>query len=465
VPRTTRPRLYLHIGEPKTGTTFVQEAIWENRARLASQGVLLPGYSVEDHFRASRDLRGAQRMPSDPAPRWEGDWDVLIRQALLAPEAALISNELLVACRPNQADRAVRSLDSAEVHIIVTLRDIAHVLPAEWQEAVKWRNTVTWEDWLDEVVRTAPVADRRRESWFWTMHGTLANLAMWSRHIPPDFVHVITLPQHGPSDALWARFASVIGIEPGSVDLPRERLNASLGLVEAEFLRRLNGALPAEIPEWFYTRDIRRVLVPDALRTRPDQARLVLPPAVEAWAREQSEVLVEGLRDSKYHIVGDLTDLLSEPGTSSYVSPAELPAYQLLDAAVQVASALVHRNYRDRYAADPQEQGSRGLRQRISGLEWAVLNGPLTRRRLRNASQFAAIRRLRVTIWRVLMHPRRQRRADRPGGTLRPSIGRPALPGSHPNGRRSITIKLPSPRRSSPAEEISSEVVSQDDHS
>jgi hypothetical protein len=55
-------RVYLHIGEPKTGTTFVQEAMWANRARLAAQGVVLPGYSHRDHSRASRDLREAVRL-------------------------------------------------------------------------------------------------------------------------------------------------------------------------------------------------------------------------------------------------------------------------------------------------------------------------------------------------------------------------------------------------------------------
>jgi hypothetical protein len=60
---TRPPRVYLHIGEPKTGTTFLQHALWGNRARLAGQGVLLPGYTRRDHSRASRDLRKARGCP------------------------------------------------------------------------------------------------------------------------------------------------------------------------------------------------------------------------------------------------------------------------------------------------------------------------------------------------------------------------------------------------------------------
>jgi hypothetical protein len=104
---TRGSRIYLHIGEPKTGTTFLQDALWANRARLAVQGLRLPGYSDRDHSRASRDLRETPRPASDPADPWTGEWDVLAGQALRARERAVISNELLAASSPQQADRAV----------------------------------------------------------------------------------------------------------------------------------------------------------------------------------------------------------------------------------------------------------------------------------------------------------------------------------------------------------------------
>ena len=41
--------MFLHIGEPKTGTTFLQQVMWPNRAELAAQGVVLPGHHGQDH--------------------------------------------------------------------------------------------------------------------------------------------------------------------------------------------------------------------------------------------------------------------------------------------------------------------------------------------------------------------------------------------------------------------------------
>jgi hypothetical protein len=414
-------RIYLHIGEPKTGTSFLQHALWSNRAQLGAQGVVLPGYSSGGHARASQDLREVQRLAGDPADPWTGEWDVLTGQALRARDAAVISNELLAACNARQADRAVRSLLRAEVHIVVTVRDFGTLLPAEWHESVKCRGTIPWEQWLADVIAATPHPDRRRRSWFWTVHDTLAVLGLWSRHIPSDQVHVITVPAQGGTDGLWLRFASVLGIESGTIELPRGRANPSLGLAEAEFLRRLNEALPDRMPRWFYTWNIKRILANDVLSARPPQARLSLPPERQGWAREQAEILVAGLRESKYHIVGDLGELLPPPATERYVSPSGLPAEQLLDAAILAAAALADRQYRGDIVtsgsdltvgmrpAGGQSRSRGGPRQMISRLGWAVLKRSQLKRALYQASRRPAVRTVRVLVWRILTRPGRRR--------------------------------------------------------
>jgi hypothetical protein len=405
----------LHIGEPKTGTTFLQHAIWGNRGQLADQGFLVPGYTRRDHTRASRDLRETPRAATDPADPWVGEWDVLTRQALRSRHAAVISDELLVACNPAQADRAVRSLLSAEPHIVLTVRDFASLLPAEWQESIKTRHSVPWEQWLSNVIDSAPAADRRPQSWFWTVHDTLATLGMWSQHLPPDRVHVITMPRNGSPDALWERFASVLGIDSDGIDLSQARANSSLGLPETEFLRRMNAALEEEIPDWYYTRYLKQLLAHGVLAEQSRRERLALPPGREAWAMEQSEALVAGLRDSKYHLVGDLRELIPEPAAAAghYVAPDQQPAEQLVEVAVQAAAVLANSRYRDMYPA--RQRRRRRIRinpSRVaSRLKWSMLNGPRTKRALRNRSHLPAVRRLRVAIWWLLMRPTSHRQA------------------------------------------------------
>jgi len=399
--------VYLHVGEPKTGTTFLQHVLFGNRDRLDARGVVLPGYTRRDHSRASRDLRGAGRPDEDPADPWVGEWDVLTGQALCAREKAVISDEVLAACTAEEAGKAIRSLQSAEPHVIITARDFASLLAAEWQERIKVRGTEPWEAWLKEVVDLGSADVRRFPfSRFWNMHDTLAIVDMWAQHIPPDHVHVITVPW-GQSEELWVRFASVLGIDPGGFDLSGARSNQSLGTLEVEFLRRMNEQLPPGVPDWFYTRNIKRILAHGILSERPGQKRLVLPPDVEDWAIGQSETLVAGLRDSKYHIVGDLSDLVSKPAATPYVDPASQSTAALLETAVHAAASMADTHYQQIFA--PKRKPERlGLRKRLSKIEWDLLNGPATKRILRKVSTRSAARRVRVTIWRILIHPGRR---------------------------------------------------------
>jgi hypothetical protein len=404
-PAGRRPKVILHIGEPKTGTTFLQQVMWRNRDALAAQGVVLPGHHPQDHFRASQDLRGIQKLPSDPAGSWTGEWDILARQARQARRVAVISHELFSAADAQQAEHAVESLQPAEVHIVVTVRDMASLLPAEWQETVKHRNDRGWEDWLADVIdREAPSADRR-EWWFWRVHDTLAILGIWSRFVPADRVHVITTAPRG-SDAglLWQRFASLLDIDPGSVDITRARANTSLGLPEIEFLRRLNGELSAEVPDWFYMWNVKEALAHQTLAARPASGRLVLPEERNGWAKEHADFLISGLRESGYDIVGSLDDLVPQPAVHSGLGPAEQPADLVLDAAVQAAAALVLNQFRKAQPAVKPQGGLGSLAERV---ESTVASSDRLKRTVRElSSRHSSVRRLRILAWRVLERSR-----------------------------------------------------------
>jgi len=397
----------VHLGEPKTGTTFLQDVLWGNRQVLAARGIVLPGYNRRDHIRARRDLRGEPRVASDLADPWAGEWDVLAAQALRAPVAAVISDELLAACTERQIECAVSSLASSEVHAVITARAFDAVLPAEWQETVKCGRSLGWEAWLREVATTASVPDRRDRSPFWAAHDTIAICRLWSRHIPADHVHVITTPRQRSPQLLWVRLASVLGIDPAGIDLSQARSNSSLGYAETEFLRRVNELLMADVPEWFYTRNVKNILVPGALRGRPGDRHPVLPPELLTWAAGEAELVSTGLRDSGVQVTGDLTELLAGRGTSRPLPLAE-PG-EMVDAAVASAAALAGRLYLQMYPPSPPRWPSGGPRQALSQLEWRLLHGRGIQRRLRRASHRPTVRRVRVAIWRVLMRPGRMR--------------------------------------------------------
>jgi hypothetical protein len=401
-------RVFLHIGEPKTGTTFLQQVMWSNRTELAAQGIVLPGHHPQDHYRASQDLRGMVKLASDPAGSWTGEWEILASQARAA-KTAVISHELFSAVDEAGAGRAVASLAPAEVHVVLTVRDMGSLLPAEWQETVKHRNTREWQDWLGDVIDRESVDTDRRQWWFWKVHDTLAIAGIWARFVPADRVHVITMPPPGaPRTLLWERFASLLGVDPAGVDTSRARPNVSLGLPEIEFLRRLNLALPGadEIPDWFYMWNVKEAV---AHQFGPGQkgARLALPPERADWAAEQAELLITGLAGSKYDVVGDLEELRPRPVSEPAVDPHAQPADQVLDAAVQAAAALVANQYRQaRPAARPPARGLAGR------LESLAASSPYLKRTVRElSSRYATVRKLRILAWRTMERSRARKGA------------------------------------------------------
>ena len=49
-------RVLVHVGAPKTGTSFVQDLLFSNRGALAEQGILYPADRFDAHFLAALDL-------------------------------------------------------------------------------------------------------------------------------------------------------------------------------------------------------------------------------------------------------------------------------------------------------------------------------------------------------------------------------------------------------------------------
>ncbi|NUS49791.1 MAG: hypothetical protein HOQ22_01965, partial [Nocardioidaceae bacterium] len=68
-------RVFLHIGAPKSGTSYLQSTLWRNRALLREHGLLLPG-SRAAHYQAMADLRGG--VWTDGHSEWT--WDRMVRR-------------------------------------------------------------------------------------------------------------------------------------------------------------------------------------------------------------------------------------------------------------------------------------------------------------------------------------------------------------------------------------------------
>jgi hypothetical protein len=312
-----RPAVYLHIGAPKTGTTFLQGVLWSNRETLAERGVWLPGSQVNDHFRAGFDLRGLEQDPDDPREDWVGAWDAMAAQARQSDaDSVVVSDERLAACSVEEVERAVTSLAPREVHVIYTLRDFVGLLPAEWQEHVKARDRRTFEKWLTDVTGS------REGNWFWQVHDGAEVLRRWASALPAERIHVLTLPRRGSRpDLLWDRFASVLGLDPSGVDT-KVAANATLGADGAELLRRVNESVPAAFPVWHQVELIREVLAHRILATRQGKTPITLPAEWADWVSQHTKQLIGDLENSGYPVVGDLGELMPDGSGIARAGPS-----------------------------------------------------------------------------------------------------------------------------------------------
>ena len=328
-------RVYLHIGAPKTGTTYLQMMLDAHRDQLAADGVFYPKTRGSAHHVEARDLRRARPRHGFVNPAGPGSWDRLARMVgeWDGPGHVVLSSELLVYGTAAHAKRAIRSLQPAEVHLVVTLRDLVRQVPAVWQERVKNGSTMDYGAFLRRLEE-----DQGRG--VWNAQDPVRILERWAQGVPPERVHLVTVPPPGSDPRLlWTRFAQVIGVDAHAYASVPKGANTSLGLAETEVMRRINAQL--EKVSWqFYSKHIKVGLAQDVLARRSEGARLLLPEELLPLVERRSKRIIETVGGQGFDIVGDLDDLLPPPDGRGVGKVLEPEVEQLADASAVAADYL-----------------------------------------------------------------------------------------------------------------------------
>ncbi|MGH3368196.1 MAG: hypothetical protein ACRDOY_13465 [Nocardioidaceae bacterium] len=331
-------RVFFHIGAPKTGTTFLQRVMWGNRPQLREQGVLFPGDRWLDRVWSTNVIRET-RIPHEMA---RTSWDRIVAQTKAFDGTVVISHEFYAAATREQAAQAIADLEPAEVHIVFTARDYVRQVPALWQEQLKFRFSTPLAEYDPEPVTAAP-----HTHFGWRTLDVVDALSRWGAGLPPEHVHVVTVPPAGsPPGLLWERFATLCGIDPESCDTRVGRANESLGAVEAELLRRVNPRIseeirgPGEVPGWVRDYLGHSVLVPLG------GERLGVSPARADELRDRSRRAVSELEAAGYDVVGDLQELIPPEHLPPTRQPDDSTDSELLEVALD-AIAVMLKNQRD----------------------------------------------------------------------------------------------------------------------
>lgn len=339
-------KVFVHIGAPKTGTTYLQDRLFLNRAELEGHGVSYPVGLHADMFGAAVDLIerpwGGQKAES------EGYWDGLMKRVHRnGADTVVVSHEILAGARPEQIERAMGDLAGFEVHVVYTARDLARQIPAEWQEQVKHRGQMPFRRFLRQVRSSRQTNPDR---WFWRVQGLPDVLTRWGRHLPSEHVHLITVPQSGaPKDLLWHRFCEVVGMDPCWAPAESTRHNPSLGIAEVTMVRRLNDRINGlgGLEGRDYRQLVREVIAHRTLAYREDTDRVTVPPRSYDWISEVAEHWIEWVQGSGIDLTGDLDELrprFPEPGpdgTVAWVNPDKPRARDVADAGLDAIAAVL----------------------------------------------------------------------------------------------------------------------------
>lgn len=331
--------VHLHIGSPKTGTTYIQDVLWANREALEEDGVLLPGHYRYARVEAARDLVKWDREDGDLPETWRRLVGEVNRWS---GRSAVISQEFLCWASPDQISAMVQSFRKSRVEIVLTVRDLARLVPAQWQTAMRQRNTWTLEEYAAAVAGSDGQRAKTAARHFWRRQDYGPILQRFVDEVGVDHVRVVTLPPSGGDPAeLWHRFCQACDIDPAKTT-PGGMSHESLGAVSAELMRRLN-AHPTieEMPIRAYQKSVNGALTRRVLSHRRSlEPGLALPETYADWAEREAARLIADIEAVGVEVVGDLDDLRPRPGRKVAVAPEAVPDADLLEAALDGLAGL-----------------------------------------------------------------------------------------------------------------------------
>ena len=333
-------RVYFHVGVPKSGTTFLQTAMWRNRSQLRAQGFLYPGSKRMDHYNASRIVRGAVR---ERLAEVEDDaWDRIVRELSEWEGVGLVSHEFFSMASVPQARAAVAALAPAQVHVVLTARDYVRQFPAVWQEALKMNSDLSFDEFMQKALDFDV-----RGAWGWRSQDVPAVLRRWAKAVPRKRVHVITVPPaDAPRSLLWERWCEVLKIDDSGFDMGLSFGNESLGAPQAALLHRvkphLSPPLDHGVVRHRWVRDYfgHKVLVPqrgERFGPRPDEA---------ARLRSLSIAAAEEIGRTGYKVTGNLADLVSDAVQPPRSHPGDVTEGEMLEVAARAIDQMI-RDVRD----------------------------------------------------------------------------------------------------------------------
>ncbi len=329
----------MHVGPHKTGTTALQGALAYARADLESNGVVYPGRRRQ-HSREAlyicghRGLRG-----SKPAKR--GEWERLVAKVDRAPRDGIVvlSSEYFGDSDEDTARVVTEALGGPRVHVLVTLRPLAKIMPSQWQQYIRNGRSMTYESWLDGMLRKPPY-DKPTPS-FWRRHHHEVLVERWVSIVGADRVTVLVIDEQDRTMLLHS-VEQLLGLPRDLLQPEPGRSNRSFTSGEIELVRQIN--LEFQRQSWS-DRRFRTHIFPMMQRLQdvyvpgPDEHGISTPDWALDRVAEIGSAAAKAIAATGAAVIGDLSSLGLRPasrGAAITDEPQDLPVDLVKEAVLGV---------------------------------------------------------------------------------------------------------------------------------
>jgi hypothetical protein len=250
---------FLHVGLPKTGSTSIQDFLYQEREALEAAGVLFP--SPASDMREARIAAGEgwgrhasllsaiqgkwEDLPPGEWERWQAEFDRFRRSDAL--HSVIVSHET-IGNRAAQLDLALLRdlLAGYRLRILLVVREAEAWLASLYEQRVSGRRRLS-----APADRFSPVAD-------YIEGGFQARVAALEAAFPGAEIVVVPFETMVAGDGLVPNSAALLGLPAEVVAraVSAKRVNTSLSQERIEVLRRCNAA---DLPMDFFV-SVRRAL-------------------------------------------------------------------------------------------------------------------------------------------------------------------------------------------------------------
>jgi hypothetical protein len=310
----------LHIGPYKTGTTALQGAFHNGREALEAHGAHYAGAGRQPMLAALAMTERPGRR-GDPKAT-ERHWRDLVDDVKAARgKRVLVSSEFFSDAKPDVIERVVEGLGGPKVHVIVTLRPLAKIMPSQWQQYVQNGLRKRYDEWLD-IMLNQPPYDAVTPS-FWNRHSHDRLIERWAKVVGPERLTVVVLDESDRA-MLLNTFEALLGVPLGLIEPEKNVANRSLTVGEVEVVRLLNEEFRRRNwPDSLYGRVARTGVAKRMLNRvpKPDEAVITTPQWAAERAAEIGATMAEKITSLGVRVIGDLASLgqvpKPKPGTEN----------------------------------------------------------------------------------------------------------------------------------------------------